>query len=134
MLETRVKPMAPTTRIAEPGAWWLRAAVVILALNGLIVLVSIPILGSTIILWIVLGLGRLVAAVGVVRRLDWARSLGVLLAAVGIAFDLGGLVGALAPADPTTIAIAGVSLGAWIVVLFALLRRWPARLSPTPAR
>lgn len=118
------------TATTLPGTWWLRAAALILAANGLIVLVYAPIMGPTAILWALLGLGRLAAAVGVVGRHGWARSLGVLFAVVGAAIDAGGLLGVPVPADSLARVIAAISLVTWLVVLFALLRRWPGPAAP----
>jgi len=141
--------MPSTTRIAEPGAWWLRAAAALLALGGFLVLfyssllpapdlvdarIAVPLFGAMSVPWAALGLARLVAAAGVTKRLEWARVLGVVLTVPVLALDGIDILRAIAVMDPMALAGAVLSVGADVVVLFALLRRWPARLPPSPAR
>jgi hypothetical protein len=49
---------------------------------------------------------------------------------------LGGidLLSAIGDLDPLVLGVAGLSVAADLIVLFALLRRWPARLPLSPAR
>lgn len=140
--------MASMTRIAEPGASWLRAAAALLALGGFLVLfyssilpapdvvnlrLAIPLYGSMSVAWAALGLARLLAAVGVTRRLAWARVLGVVLTVPALVLDGIGLLPAIAGADLMALTVAGLSVAADLIVLFALLRRWPGASPVRPA-
>ena len=115
------------------GPWVTAAAVILVVYDGLLGIVYAPILTGG-AWWTFLSVGisaltivavlNIATGIGLLRLRGWARSAAVLLSGFGLALKL-------VPAFS-----AGVADGAWfvdwlgivgsLVVLFAVLRRWPA--------
>jgi hypothetical protein len=120
---------------------WLRLAAAILAAEGILTLmyggflpspilpeigVSVPIVGRLTVFWGVMAGADLVAAAGVASRRRWGRALAAVLAAVAVTFSGLSLVAALTHADPGAVPGGLVGIGLAGIVLYAVLRHWPA--------
>lgn len=127
--------MAGSSDRGHGSSSWISIAGAILALQGLSTIlysgfipppitdadVEIPLLGHLAIVWVIVGGVALVAAVGVLRRRTWGRSLGIAAEALVIG------AGLLAATSPLAAALALVIPA---VVLFLLWRGWPAPRAP----
>ena len=125
---------SPEAKAARDGSGWAMLAAVILAFQGVALLVyagilrpvvlaiDLPVLGHADITYLVTGALALVAAVGIGLRRPWGRLLGMIAAVTSALL-------ALVTASSPPRAIAGLVLPAIVVIL--LWRQW-ARPSAAP--
>lgn len=129
---------AAAAEAVEPGAGrrgrgrWLTAAALLLIANGIVGILYGPVLtGSTPVflglgftVLTIVGVAAIVVGVGLLRVDAWARGVAALVAALGLAFvQAPGLMALMADGDASSVDWPG--LVANLVVLFAVLRRWP---------
>ena len=119
----------PTARQGRSG--WLTAAAAILVVEGALGLLYLPIIdgwGPWLVLVAGISIGSIAAGAGVLRRRAWARILAAAIAGVSLALNALAAVGSLW-GSALGVAIAfdpllPVSLVVWLVVAFAVARRW----------
>ena len=114
---------------------WLTAAAVIAFVGGCWSLLYVPILiGGPLfpsVLFLSFPVLSIAAGVGLLRRLGWARFLAAALAAYEVFIEVTTLARLVAEATvlPADLVIGLLDLGACLVVLFAVTRRW----APVPS-
>ncbi len=116
---------------ARQRGGWLTAAAVILFVEGGLGLLYLPILGppGPVSLYVIVTSGACFgAATGILVRREWGRALGGLMAGASLLFDGLAVAGSLlALVRGETVAVdpfLPIGLVAWLVVLFAVTRRW----------
>ncbi len=134
----RVRSAHSTTKPPDrPRSRWVTAAAVVLVVSGGMGIVYAPFLTGGAV-WRFLGFGisshtivgvlSIATGIGVHRLYGWARIAAVLLSAYGLLFlHLSALAAAIA--NGAWYAIDWLGIVGTVVVLFAVLRRWP----PAPA-
>ena len=127
--------MPSTTKPPDrPRSPWVTAAAVILAVSGGLGIIYAPFLAGGAV-WRFLGFGvsshtivgvlSIATGIGVLRLYGWARIAAVFLAAYGLLFlHLPALAAAVT--NGAWYAIDWLGIVGNLVVLFAVLRRWPA--------
>lgn len=111
---------------------WVTAAAAILIIEGVVAIAYLPMMGDGRLFAYAAGIAiaNIATGIGLLRLSGWARLVAAVLAAIWTFVDVTSLLGTIlaAPASGVTLnPFAPVELILSLVVLFAVMRRWPAR-------